>query len=219
MTYSASALRKLATLNLSAEQMAGVLEIMAESIEADEARKAAQRERTRRARERARTANVTLQSRDCNSDDTRARVTRVEDKTSNSEIEPQNQERNALAREFDQFWAEYPNKVGKPKAKTSFAAARKRAGLDEILSGLRRYVAAKPADRAWLNPSTFLNQDRWADQPAPVSHAREGPPAKRRTMMDALDDFESYLNGQANSSSGDETPQGVVLSLPKLATG
>jgi uncharacterized protein YdaU (DUF1376 family) len=70
---------------------------------------------------------------------------------------------------FDQFWQAYPEKVGKPVAKTAFAKAIKRATLAEILAGLERYKATKPPDRSWLNPSTFLNQERWNDQPAKVN--------------------------------------------------
>jgi hypothetical protein len=58
MAVTASTLRKLAELRLDPEQMAGVLDILAEQQEADEARKAAQRERTRRSRAK-RDGNVT----------------------------------------------------------------------------------------------------------------------------------------------------------------
>lgn len=142
---------------------------------------------------------------------------RVEDKTSNSEIEPQVRERNALTREFEQFWSDYPNKVGKPKALASFVAARKRAAFDAIMAGLRSYVASKPADRAWLNPTTFLNQDRWADQPAPVSAMpRAGP--QRSDMSAVFGQLGDFLeNGQGHGSGNHEAPSGVVLSLPVRA--
>jgi hypothetical protein len=86
-----------------------------------------------------------------------------------------------LLTEFEEiFWPAYPNKVGKPKALSSFRGARRRAGLPDIMAGLQRYVASKPADREWMNPTTFLNQDRWADAPAPPPTPRTstGPPKK-----------------------------------------
>lgn len=75
----------------------------------------------------------------------------------------------------EQFWAKYPNKVGRPKALAKLEAARKR-GVPwlALMAGLDRYIRDKPADRAWLNPETFLNQERWADQPAMVRTT--GPP-------------------------------------------
>ncbi len=69
---------------------------------------------------------------------------------------------------FPRFWERYPNKVGKPKARVSFDGALKRTSFDEIMAGLDRYIGSKPLDRPWCNPTTFLNQDRWADQPANV---------------------------------------------------
>ena len=76
--------------------------------------------------------------------------------------------RLAVSKEFsEQFWPAFPNKVGKPAAERAFYAARKRGcALDRIMAGLDRYMRAKPADRPWLNPATFLNQERFADEPA-----------------------------------------------------
>lgn len=83
-----------------------------------------------------------------------------------------------IANEFeDQFWPAYPHKVDKPDARKAFENARlgrKVKGkpardpvpLETILAGVKRYVATKPKERAWLNPATFLNQERWADSPA-----------------------------------------------------
>jgi len=67
------------------------------------------------------------------------------------------------------FWPAYPHKVGKPIALRAFRAARTRASLEQIMDGLIAYVDGKPFDRQWLNPSTFLNQDRFNDHPAPVA--------------------------------------------------
>lgn len=106
--------------------------------------------------------------------------TRVEDKTLPLEIEPQKEESKkeprevALSASFEEFWMMFPNKVGKPKARAALATALRKADLPSILDGLRRYMASKPADRAWLNPATFLNQERWADQPA-MPQARASP--------------------------------------------
>lgn len=96
-----------------------------------------------------------------------------------SEPEPDREDTNASslkraqaqsAIEFaDKFWPAYPNKTGKPKALTSFITARKSASLEEIMAGLTRYIASKPPDRQWLNPTTFLNQQRWADEPAQIT--------------------------------------------------
>ena len=132
----------------------------------------------------------------------RGSVARVEDKTSNLEIEPQKEERDALKREFASFWSEFPNKVGKPKAETSFVAARKRASFEAIMSGLARYVAAKPADRAWLNPTTFLNQDRWEDQPGVVVPMARGSPSAR-----PIDDLINHMSARMDEANASTTTE------------
>ena len=85
---------------------------------------------------------------------------------------------NCIRQAFGQFWEAWPNKVGKPAAEKAF---RKHAGqVEAIIAGVERYIATKPADRPWLNPATFLNQERWKDQPAAVTIAsavcRRPPP-------------------------------------------
>lgn len=78
-------------------------------------------------------------------------------------IEPKS--RSSREEEFAEWYSIYPNKVGKAAAERAFASARKRSSFEEILTGLRRYVS-KRDDRPWCNPATWLNQDRWHDQPA-----------------------------------------------------
>lgn len=74
------------------------------------------------------------------------------------------------AKFFDEWWAEQPNKVGKPIAKAAYAKALTKATQAQLILGLRTYIAGKPAERQWLNPSTWLNQERWNDQPALVQN-------------------------------------------------
>lgn len=99
---------------------------------------------------------------------------RVGDAPSQSLSPPQSQNsslRSRRAREadepFDTWWDEYPHKIAKPKARKAFAAALKRASPEELLAGLRRYIETKPPDRQWCNPATWLDGDRWNDEPAP----------------------------------------------------
>lgn len=67
---------------------------------------------------------------------------------------------------FDQFWNKFPNKVGKGAARTAFARVEK-SGIvtfERLMEGLDAYVNKKD-DRPWCIPTTFLNQERWDDQP------------------------------------------------------
>ncbi len=149
--------------------------------EADAARQAAKRLRDAESRD-SRDVTVTVSSRD-------AGDARVEDnlQTKNQAGEKGKEEKDAPeARSFPEFWSLYPNKVGKRDAETAFLKALKRADIETILAGLRRYVA-KTDDRPWCNPATWLNQDRWEDAPASVAPAsRATAPPRDRTVSDVL---------------------------------
>jgi len=111
----------------------------------------------------------------------------------------------------EQFWEKYPNKVGKPKALAKLEQCMKRGvQFDAIMAGLDGYIHAKPADRAWLNPETFINQERWADQPAAVTNGR-------RTVQQAADDLLTQLRAfdePAPDGLCDGTGQNAVRLLP-----
>jgi len=84
------------------------------------------------------------------------------------------------------FWPTYPNKVGKPDALKSWLKARQDTDLETIMAGLDRYVH-KADDRPWCNPATWLNQQRWTDQPAAVVPRQQAPPPPRNGMLAALE--------------------------------
>lgn len=85
-------------------------------------------------------------------------------------LEPRERANEPLSRvEFGQvFWPEWPNKVGQRAAVEAFITARRKATLDTIMDGVRRYAREKPPDRQWMNPATFLDEERWTDEPAPA---------------------------------------------------
>lgn len=134
---------------------------------------------------------------------------------------------------FSVFWDEWPNKVGRPAALKAFKSAIKRSSFEEIMDGLRFYVRSKPPDRSWLNPATFLNQDRWQDRPAPTAKPLTEHQQKRREtqdILDALDKFSGREGSEANprllpGDSG-ERPEGVrsgsganLIELPAIRIG
>lgn len=70
---------------------------------------------------------------------------------------------------FEAFWILYPAKIGKDAALRAWKK-REKAGdlpsIEEIAEAIGRYIHAKPIDREWCNPATWLNQGRWLDAPA-----------------------------------------------------
>jgi hypothetical protein len=72
---------------------------------------------------------------------------------------------------FAAFYGAYPHKVGKPLAERAFGRAVKKADLATIMAGLATWCDGWRADhtetRFIPHPSTWLNGERWNDQPPP----------------------------------------------------
>jgi hypothetical protein len=66
--------------------------------------------------------------------------------------------------QFDQFWRNYPRKVGKPQARQAFSKALKRATEQQIMNGLAAWTAVWEDPRYIPHPTTWLNRDGWDDQ-------------------------------------------------------
>ena len=149
----------------------------------------------------------------------RSRV-RVEDKTLTTEIEPQEEKKETRSRAFDAFWAVYPHKVGKADAAKAFDRAAGRVDTDTLMAGLRRY-ASKTDDRPWCNPSTWLNQDRWTDEPA-AAQPRAGPHlVKSNPVRDVITNLRSSVleaeNAEPYPQDGRHRP--APLQLPAAGHG
>ncbi len=74
---------------------------------------------------------------------------------------------------FERFWESYPRKVGKGQAWRSWLKIRPDDALSAVIVAS---VEAHRSDPQWVkdggqfipHPSTFLNQERWTDQPVEV---------------------------------------------------
>jgi hypothetical protein len=66
---------------------------------------------------------------------------------------------------FEGFWLVYPRKVGKGSARKAYRQALKRASHDEILAGAKAYVSSKPEPKFTAHAASWLNADRWLDEP------------------------------------------------------
>jgi hypothetical protein len=76
--------------------------------------------------------------------------------------------------DFDAFWAMFPRKVGKPKARTAFNQALRRASLEDILAGAKRYAEdPNRSDEFTAHPTTWLHRDGWNDDPLPPRGRKE----------------------------------------------
>jgi DNA-binding MarR family transcriptional regulator len=83
---------------------------------------------------------------------------------------------------FDLFWAKYPNKVDRAGSMRSLARVARKGDVKfaTIMDGLDAYNA-KTDDRAWCNPTTWINQARWDHRPPTVSPSNGNRSANTRT--------------------------------------
>jgi uncharacterized protein YdaU (DUF1376 family) len=112
---------------------------------------------------------------------------------------------------FDEFWQAWPNKVGKPAARKVFERLAKCPEFDyeAIIAGIERYERQKPTDRPWLNPATFLNQERWNDEPATTS-----PPKSTGKSNGTRGAIEGFLNGESDPTGCKKSTSKTVPLLP-----
>lgn len=86
----------------------------------------------------------------------------------NSNPEPKDLDHPADDR-FDEFWGTVPRKVGKGAARKAWAKAVKKADPQVIIEGMRRYRDdPNREDEFTAHPSTWLNAERWDDDPLPA---------------------------------------------------
>lgn len=70
--------------------------------------------------------------------------------------------------QFDDFWKVYPRRQGKGDARSSFIKARAHTEFETIMAGAHRYANdPNRVDAFTAMPATWLNQERWEDEPLP----------------------------------------------------
>lgn len=113
---------------------------------------------------------------------------------------------------FAGFWLAYPNKVAKRAAETAYERALNRADAETILAGLERATGSRQWGEGYIpNPATWLNQDRWTDEPAegqrllPLTGGMVAAASDERAYRDLLEKF-------ANDDDPDGNPRGAESS-------
>jgi predicted transcriptional regulator len=86
-----------------------------------------------------------------------------------------------LPQYFNDFWEIYPRKMGKGEAKAAFVKQVKRFGHEVILEGVRKLASDPnlPAPQFVPRAATWLNQERWDDEPYPVPDVASIPGVQR----------------------------------------
>lgn len=129
--------------------------------------------------------------------------------------------------DFDQFWAAFPNRTGKGAARKAWPRAIAKTDLGTMLTALAAY-SAKTDDRPWCNPATWLNEERWADQPPKpvVTRFPRGSPPKPEPdkLADVFAEYgnfaEEHINGHPlRSGSSERGLPAVVQNISRFRSG
>jgi hypothetical protein len=98
-------------------------------------------------------------------------------------VKPNGKAQRAVAEvHFPAFWEAYPRRVGRGDAAKAWAKAVAKADPEVIIQGAARYAAdPNRAPEYTAHPATWLNGERWADDPLP---ARAGQQGGRRAQVD-----------------------------------
>lgn len=89
---------------------------------------------------------------------------------------------------FGMFWAIYPRKIGKAQAQKVWSRITKKVPAETILDGLRSQLPILKAKETQFIPhaSTWLNQERWNDEPSDLGQPTETRSAGNRGGHDSL---------------------------------
>jgi hypothetical protein len=76
---------------------------------------------------------------------------------------------NGVTDSFDDFWSAYPRKQGKGAARTAWVKAIAKADADAIIAAAAAYRDdPNREDGFTAHAATWLNQERWDDEPMPA---------------------------------------------------
>ncbi|WP_330251801.1 hypothetical protein OG874_37665 [Nocardia sp. NBC_00565] len=83
---------------------------------------------------------------------------------------------------FVEFWAAYPRRTDKGGARKAYAKAITRTDSSAILDGARRFAADPnlPEPQFIPHPATWLNGERWTDEPLPPRFRPSSAPSPQR---------------------------------------
>jgi len=112
----------------------------------------------------------------------------------NDQEKKTNTARNRASDRFDEFWSAYPRRVGKGAARKAWAKALKNgADPDEVIWGARAYANSPRRAEADIqytaHPATWLNAERWDDEPEPA--AAPSQPRRPSTADQRVADIEA----------------------------
>lgn len=90
---------------------------------------------------------------------------------------------------FDEFWSTYPRREAKGAARKAWDKALSRASPTAIIAGAQRYRDQPGREtRYTAHPATWLNADRWTDEPLPAGRSNGHQPYRNPQDMSVYEE-------------------------------
>ena len=112
------------------------------------------------------------------------------------------------AARFSEFWDAYPEKKGRAAAEKSWRAKGLDAHADAIIAHVQRMRREDDSWRSGYAPhgSTYVNGERWTDEPRSAKPAPQLTPSKTLTAVQKLQGMKhGHLDSQRDFGRADET--------------
>lgn len=104
-----------------------------------------------------------------------------------------------MKKDFECWYARYPRRTARGAALKAYRVARQKASAETLLAGVERYLALKPDYADWMQPASWLNAERWLDEP----DQRQAKPTNGANGHDTRDPMtELRMKAQAMAKGG-----------------
>lgn len=115
---------------------------------------------------------------------------------------------------FIAWWQEYPRRTGKGAARAAFTKAAQKVPVATLMDAARSFAAdPNRVDEFTPHPATWLNQERWADDPLPPRSGPAGPGPSRTAQafgnFRAIADAARSMQADANALGFGPPPLGA----------
>jgi uncharacterized protein YdaU (DUF1376 family) len=106
--------------------------------------------------------------------------------------------------QFEEFWARYPRRVGKAHARRAYTAAMKKIRHDDLMFALsQRLPAMEAQDQKYRpHPATWLNGERWNDEPDDPHSPNGDPGGKARRGSELVSAFAAVAARRCGRGDG-----------------
>lgn len=106
-------------------------------------------------------------------------------KKESKEVKEVKEENNNV--DFEVWYAAYPLHKGRGQAVKAYGLARKKASAETLLAAIASYKKMKPGYVAWAHPASWLNGERWLDEPeSPAENSGETDEEIMKSYMDRM---------------------------------